>query len=85
MSHDDILLEDIHIIVCLSTAPPSVAGNKVDYAMHEGGEKKCGNHRRCVNMWVIYTIHCRLQQVASSATATQEAAENERRRQDCFH
>lgn len=38
MSPDDDVLEDVQMIVCLPTAPPSTVGNQVDYALQEGGE-----------------------------------------------
>lgn len=35
-SYDDDKLDDVQMIICLSSMAPSIVGNRVDYAMQEG-------------------------------------------------
>lgn len=37
-SSEEDALQDVQMIICLSSITPSIVGNRVDYALQEGGK-----------------------------------------------
>ena len=74
-SSDEDALEDVHMIICLSSATPSIVGNRVDYALQEGGEYLiCGD-----NFYINCCFKCLGRaKVVCDAPTTSESGQNDR-------